>query len=481
MLNTVERNLSDSQAVSKRQVAGTMPQGSFVNLNAVNFGELATAYRWNIRASLYAIQDLFTRDAYCAELVRNAVDFVVGSKNPIKFKDPALQRRFDRWRWSATAPQANAKDLFKFAMTSLIRDGDIMLEKVESKSGVGIRLYPMEPRYIFSSQSYHKDTQAGIRVNEELEPISYHYEPLAQPIGSLNPNESRDIPAEDVIHCFRYEWANQARGLSWLSQSYDPLRALRAFDQLIPEGAERAIKTRGYLAVPNKYFTESRVEEEDADEIALAKRIIMENDIDDFSTTKLYPDDFQWVQQNSSGITQGDVIKATRLILMERAARGLGMSSYSLSGNFSDTGVYASRQAYTLDLKFYQNAQDYELQCAEAVADWWVDYHMEVYPEWFEGYTGYTLNPTPFPYADPLRDSQALKVLSGLGVMPPQLIAQDRGLDYEQVKQWYREQAEFAKELRDEYGFEIGRGVGQFTDDESMDEEEVDKVDKMEP
>ena len=480
MLERTRRAQGDMVRESSVGTATPASGVSFVDLNAVNFGELATAYRWNVRASLYAIQDLFTRDAYCAELVRNAVDFVVGGSDPVDFGVEAINQRFRDWRPLATAPEANVRDLRKFAMVSLFRDGDIIQEKAEARFDTGLRLYPLEPRYVFYNAQGRDRVQAGVEVNADLEPAAYHYYPTAQPIGSLNPTEERDIPADDVIHVFRYEWANQARGLSWLSHSYDPLRALREFDQLIPEGAARAIKTRGFLSVPNKYFTEARVEADDDDEIAAAKKLLREQDKDDFATTKIYPEDIEWVSQMSSGITQGNVITATRMILLERAARGFGLSAYSMSANFGDTGVYASRQAYLLDLKFYKNSQDYLQQFDRAVADWWVDYWREVEPELFAEYTGYTLQSSPFPYADPLRDAQALKILLSLPMTSPQQMMREQGVSVEQMKAEIKEWAAFQKEIRDEFGVEISQPFGgtESSDGEAEDSD-FQKVDNM--
>ena len=466
-------------AVEERQIEPGVPGTSFVDLNAVNFGEVAVAYRWNIRAALFAIQDLYERDAYAMELVNSIVDFAVGDGMTVDFEDERLNRAFQNWSWAATAPNADIWELQRFAALTLIRDGDIMFEKSEAEEGIGLRLYPLEARYVFNSSTPRYKTQAGVQVDDDLTPLYIHYEPIAQPIGSLNPNQARSIPAHKVLHTFKFEWANQARGLSWLRRSYDPIRSLKDYDQLIIEGSDRMIRTRGFLEVPNKYFTEEVAEEDDTAETKAARKLLQSVDKDDFRRTKVYPEGVTWHQQASTGITQEGVIRVSRRILVARAARGVGISEYLLSADFADTGVYASRQAYTLDLRFFTSVQKYLKRFMTDVVDEFIAYYQEHMPEWFVSWQGrYTINSSPFPFADPLRDAQALKVLLGMGMTTPQQLMRDRNINVKQNMDEIREWAKFIKENKDDYGVDVSKAFGSVSDDsDDMAEEKIDKMD----
>ena len=434
---------------SSRQ--GNPLQTSYVDLNAFSLGSSSVnLYLWNTRANLSLIQNICERDSYASGLLRNIVGFSVGKGLQVDFGVDRLNKEFSGWRWSATSPTAKMKDLQEFAVRQLVRDGDILLEKDESAGkSPGLKLYPVECRYVYGNGA---NLQGGVEVDNALRPVAYLYSPTSHPIGDINPLTSRRILADDVIHVFKIEHSNQVRGLSWLRTAVNPLQSLREFDNLVILGADKAVNNQGFLTFPSEWFTEARQEEEADDEVA-AVRAMMERNVKIPRTgTKIYPQQASWVSTHSAGITDTEMIYQIYTFLMRRVVKAVGLSVYALTSDYGKTGVVNARQAYIADIKFYEEVQDYLHTFMCEVVDWWIDYWMDIRPDWFVGYKSYEISTPPFPFSDPLREANALERLNRIGAITPQQIIKGRGGSVQQTMQELREWAEMLAEIEKDTG-----------------------------
>ena len=440
---------SVGSAISGRQYNPL--QTSYVDLNTASLGTASVnLYLWNARANIALIQNVCERDPYARGLLRNIVDFSVGRGLQVDFGVDRLNKEFASWQWSATSPNSRIKDLQEFAVIQLVRDGDILLEKDESSGRTpGLKLYPVEGRYVYGNGA---NLQGGVEVDSSLRPVAYLYSPTSHPIGDINPLTARRIPADDVIHVFKVEHSNQVRGLSWLRSSINPLQSLREFDNLIILGAEKAVTNQGFLKFPTEWFTEGRQEEEADDEADAVKRMMERNLKIPKSGTKIYPEKAVWESQPSSGISDTEMINQIHTALMRRVVKGVGLSVYALTSDYGKTGVVNARQAYMADIKFYEEVQDYLNTFMHVVTDWWIDYWMDIRPDWFVGYESYEVSMPPFPFSDPLREANALERLNRMGAITPQQIIKSRGGSVKQTVQELREWAEYLAEIENDTG-----------------------------
>ena len=436
-----------------------------LNLSGLDGYQQITANRWLTRLPIFVAQWLYEFDGYCGELIGNLVDYGVGQGHAIRFKSEYAQTRWDAWDWSSFDKHSRWPELETTAAISLIRDGDIFGVKQADLNGGPPRLRFIDALHIWSSNAPGSDTQSGIRVDPDTgEPVEYIYNPLALPPGSIAERVYREIDAEDMIHVFRTEYADQVRGLSWIRRSLVPLAELKSFHKLMGEAGDQMIRAPGYWTYNRAYADEvAETGDEDFDSKAQQQKVedrLRVLQVQDLTKWPVVPEGVLFNGMQLTGIKEGPIIERLEDMILRRIARGSQVSVYALTADYAKGGMQ-SRQALQSDVRYYQRVQRHLRMFAHATVQWWLVEMARIDPRFAAESDDYTLTPSAFPYLDPLKDAQAANVLSRLGVMTPQQIMRDRSIDWEQVVQEWREFAELTQMLRNDYDFTITGASGR--------------------
>ena len=462
--------------VREQEAAGARAVGlsDGLGLSSLDGYQQITSNRWLTRLPIFVAQWLYEFDGYCGELIGNLVDYGVGQGHAIRFKSEYRQLRWGQWDWSSFNKHFRWPELEAAAAQNMLLGGDIFGVKQRDLSGGMPRLRFIDPLHIWSNSAPGSNTQSGVVVNPDTgEPERYIYNPLGLPAGSVAERVYREIDAEDMIHIFRSEYSDQVRGLSWIRRSLVPLAELRSFHRLMREAAEQLIISPGYWSYNRAYADEvDETGDEDFSTEAQQKKVderLRTLQVQDLTKWPVVPDGVEFHGMNLTGIKEGAIVEKIEDMILRRIARGSQVSVYALTADYKSGGMQ-SRQALQSDVRFYQRVQRHLRIFADAVVQWWMTEMERSDPRFAAESDDYTLTPSAFPYLDPLKDAQAVNVLSRLGVMTPQQVMRDRSIDWEQVTQEWRQFAEFTKTLRDDYEFTItgaSAGQQQGTQDES--------------
>ena len=429
--------------------------------------------RWqSTRQDAYQAQLLYESDSYAGELVQNAVKFAIGDGLVVDTNNDYVQPFWDEWGWNISSRLSRPWEMSSLATLSLIRDGDIFGRTRPDADGEAPPVLDiLEARYIGGIGTGRGSSQAGVKLDSQGRPVAYLYRPRLGSWdggvgGAFLLRDQTEIPADQVIHAFRLEYAQQVRGLSWIRRAIWPLLALRAFDVILERAAELAILDRGYWTIAMDLLedmtdTVDELDEEEQDgtatdntRAALIREFLTRTDWDNVDRQKRLPEGMKWEPQQSAGITDSRMIEMMRTQLLDRATAGMGVSKQAVTDPSSRT-FPISRVDLMKDYKMYNMVQNYVIPFTEAVVDWWADEMSRINPTFAAEYDGVSITASPFPYLDMLKDAQGLRVLNDLGVLSPQSIIRDRGRRVEDVQAEIMEWNKFRAEVIEATGLDI--------------------------
>ncbi len=406
----------------------------------VETGSLVSAGRWWSREAIWQAQWQYAQDGYAHELVTNIVDFAVGSAPLVDFGEEPLNEEFGAWRWNPLSTGDTPIDLGRMIATSIVRDGDIFLERLQVDDYRALRLLPLDGRHIWSYGGQSSGEYLGVRLDDSLEPVAYLYRPSAVQPQEAEPRDWRDIPAELIIHHYRTDWPGQVRGESWIRRALPYLSVLQEFDRLLYRGMRRMVTNPGYWQYPAEYMlqdsSEESIDPDDPDETALLReiyrRVLSETRWEDVDVEPRLPQGIEWHGKSLTGI--GDnAVRALRRALIERIARSVGISALTLSADSEGLNFLAARVTSQGDQAFYRTLQSLVRRAMQDVVDYWLDWATARLPAW-RGYNGpYRIDLPGFPYQDPLKDAAAIDIQLRAGILSPQQAIRDSGRDPERV------------------------------------------------
>lgn len=432
----------------------------FDPLRGGGFG-LGGLRRWQTaRYDIYNSQILYESDGYGSQAIQNIVDFAVGDGLVVNCGNDYVDAALSEWRWNLTAPLADRVEMESLAMLSLLRDGDIISRWRE---GDGEAFDFVEPRFIWSTSQADR-YQAGVKVDAQGRPEAYIYNPTsAMGSGAVAPVGYEEIPAEEITHVFRLEYAGQARGLSWIRKAVWPLYMLRHFDDVIDRAAELAVTAGGFWTIAEHILDDLTELAEDTDpaegdevternaKAELIQMMLQQTDWNDPTKQHRFLEGVTWNTRPVAGISDYQMIEGVRMQILDRVGASIGVSRQALTDPQA-RNIPVSRIDLMKDFRFYRRCQRYLMAFEVEILDRWAERRAERDPRFRQAYEGFEIRSGPFPYLDILRDAQALKILTQLGLVSPQSIIRDRGQDPGVVKAEVEEWATWQSDLEDQTG-----------------------------
>lgn len=124
-------------------------------------------------------------------------------------------------------------DLMRLALRSIARDGEVLIRLIRETSGLKIQVLEADllDESYFSKTDEGNEIRFGIEFDQYRRPVAYHM------LGN-HPGDSQfsadfkrrvRIPADEILHPFRTERAEQSRGIPWLVSSMNRLRMLDGY------------------------------------------------------------------------------------------------------------------------------------------------------------------------------------------------------------------------------------------------------------
>lgn len=216
-------------------------------------------------------RDLFKNNEYGAKFARMVRNNVVGPEgftlqvrviDPSGKPDSAANRAVEAawWRWMRAencdvTGQRSFVDLVRTAVTSLCRDGELLLRKVKAvgRGEFGFQLQAIDVARL--DTTYNRDAQGGqnaIVMGVELDafrkPVAYYLWTAAA--GHLSRARER-VPASEMIHKFIAIEDEQTRGVPWLHAAMRRLNDLNGYREAAVIAARIGASKMGFYTSPD--------------------------------------------------------------------------------------------------------------------------------------------------------------------------------------------------------------------------------------
>ncbi|MGI9202666.1 MAG: phage portal protein [Woeseiaceae bacterium] len=268
-------------------------------------------------------------------------------------------------------------DVQNLALESCARDGEILIHLVDvPRDAHGLRLRVIPGEYLDELQN--GDLPNGNRIVMGIEysaagvVVAYHVRKNTVRAWD-NVFPERDyirLPAIDVIHLHRTEYADQARGVPWL---YSAIRRLHMAGKY--EEAELFAAYAG--ACKMGAYIEGEVDSMQPNEIAGDDDGSIDEDEGEhiehleIGQIKKYPkgSSFEWFDPTHPTTAFDGFMK----FILQGAASGLGVANHSLTGNLSDVNFSSIRSGVLEDRENWRALQGWVVEhLHERVYDRWI-------------------------------------------------------------------------------------------------------------
>ena len=351
-----------------------------------------------------------------------------------------LERNWKKWGERCTVDGKHSwLDVQRIVAKSLARDGEILVRFVKGRGWKdGFALQLLEADYLdetYSTQTPGADGSRiimGVELDKWDRPQAYHLllgkagHPFDD-IGSSRPNQRVRIPAEEILHIYLPDRAQQTRGVPWLATAMMRLHTLDKYEESELMAARVAANKLGIITSPE------------------GDGYVGDDEDNGYPIMMGEPATFQQLPAGMD-IKPLDFTHPTNAFLdfhksvLRGVASGLGVSYTSLSNNLEGVSYSSIRQGTLEERDHYRQIQQFLIQhLALPVCREWLAMAMSTnsIPLPIQKFDKFADNlqfrGRGFPWVDPAKEAKAaqLEVQSGFKSMND--IAQQYGKDIEEV------------------------------------------------
>ena len=381
MLKNLRRLFGRSAAATKGTRSFSAAAGGRLNLDwivaplsadSVMDGKLPT-----LRARS---RDLERNNQWVRGFLRTLENNVIGRNGialQMRVKDPGSEK-FDEiandkiemalWQWGRKGKcticgRHTWRDAQKLILRSIARDGEILIRKIRTR--LGLRIQIIEADLLDESANFvtdaGNDVRFGIEMDENRKPVAYHL--LGRHPGEVLTSSARNarirVPAEDIVHLFLSERADQSRGLPWLIASMQGLKMLDGY-------AEAELVAARTGAAKMGFFTKSTPEGWDG-EVDGDGNLAM--DASPGTIEELPPGvDFKAWDSDHPNSGYGDFVKSS----LRGVATSLGISYNTLASDLENVNYSSIRAGLIEEREVWMAAQQFLIEhlCENLFEEW---------------------------------------------------------------------------------------------------------------
>lgn len=141
----------------------------------------------------------------------------------------------------------------RLIVRGLAIDGEVLLRRVMSDGGYKIQIIDIDRINDLKNETIKGGAiNLGIEMDESGKPVAYHvFKRLPSTWNGALYRESERIPAEDMLHIFIPDFAEQARGVPWIYASLLNLVHLGAFEEAAVIAARVGASQMGFITSPD--------------------------------------------------------------------------------------------------------------------------------------------------------------------------------------------------------------------------------------
>jgi lambda family phage portal protein len=187
-------------------------------------------------------------------------DYVNNKFEPSRIDNDAIENEFIRW-----AKRGVCEITGKMSFTGLCRllagsmpsDGEFLVRIIRGKDaandyGFALQVLDVDridTKFNRASGNGINAIVMGVEIDKYSRPVAYYI--LSAHSTIQGQRERERIPAEDMIHGFMVEFAEQIRGIPWMSSSILTLHHLSKFEESAMLAARKGADTIGFFVTPD--------------------------------------------------------------------------------------------------------------------------------------------------------------------------------------------------------------------------------------
>ena len=424
----------------------------------------------NIRILRDRARELARNDSYISRYLNLMISNVIG-KHGIRVSSKArnddgsldisanilIERAWKDWSKVGNCT-ANGRlsflDCQKIFIESLCRDGEVLIRKIKSNdSPFGFTLQFLEADHLDESKNgFNKGTgnriKMGVEVNKHDKPVAYHlYKEHPYDRTYMGNIEHIRVPAEEIIHAYLPQRAEQTRGVSLVATAMANVKMLNGY-------LEAEIVAARVGASKMGFFTSS--------------------DGDGYVGDGEFEDGFNPTMNAQAGVFEQlpagmdfrsfdpthptSAFESFTTSVLRSIASGLNISYHSLSNDLTSVNYSSIRQGALEDRSMYQIYQQFVIDhfidpifkswLRIAISKGLVDLPAGKFDKFFRS-VNYI--PRNFAWIDPLKEMQANVIGLQNGTLTYSDISAAAGRDTEELFEQHQKEIELAKQ----YGIEL--------------------------
>ena len=308
-------------------------------------------------------------------------------------------------------------DLTSHVARAVPRDGEVILRKVVSRNyKAGMALQVIEPDYLDETLNRNSGQGNPIVMGVELDAdtravVAYHFlrtHPGSQMYHtSSHATKHRRVPADEIIHIYHPDRAEQTRGVPWAANTIKSLKMLHGYRQAELVAARTAASKMGFFTseagdgyMPDDY------EEENGQGAP-----IMEAHPGTFTQLPAGVS-FQAFDPSHPTTAYADFEKA----ILRGVASGLSVDYSSLTGDLEGVSYSSLRQGALMERDNYKTIQAFLVDhLMTPIYEWWLrnslDFGDLPFGPGEDKFSKFSMNavwrPRGFPWVDPMKEMQA--------------------------------------------------------------------------
>ena len=425
----------------------------------------------NIRILRDRSRELARNDPYISRYLNLMVSNVVGkhgirvsskSRNDNGSLDLAANQLIEKaWKeWTQLGNcTANEKltflDCQKIFVEALCRDGEVLIRKIKnSKSPFGFQLQFLEADHLDENKNKNADANGnsikmGVEIDKYGKPIAYHLF-KKHPFDNTYPKPAQEyirVPADEIIHAYLPQRAEQTRGVSLIAPIMANMKMLNGYFEAEIVAARVGASKMGFITSPDGdgYIGDGEMEDTFNPtmnaQAGVFEQLSAGQDFKAFDPT--HPT---------------SAFESFTTSILRSIASGLNISYHALSNDLTSVNYSSIRQGALEDRSMFQLYQQF-------VVDHFIN---PIFKSWLEmaistGYinlpiskyekfsTAINFIPRSFAWIDPLKEMQANVVGLQNGTITYADISSSYGRDTEELFEQHQREIELAKQ----YGIEL--------------------------
>ena len=426
----------------------------------------------NIRILRDRARELARNDSYISRYLNLMVSNVIGkhgvrisskSRNDNGSLDLAANQLIEKsWKeWSKLGNcTANGRlsflDCQKIFIESLCRDGEVLIRKIKSNdSPFGFTLQFLEADHLDESKNgFNKSTgnriKMGVEVNKHDKPVAYHlFKEHPYDRTYMGNIEHIRVPADEIIHAYLPQRAEQTRGISLIATAMANVKMLNGYLEAEIVAARVGASKMGFFTSSDGDGYVGDGYENEFNPTMNAQAGVFEQ----------LPSGMDFKAFDPTHPTSA--FESFTTSVLRSIASGLNISYHSLSNDLTSVNYSSIRQGALEDRSMYMIYQQFVIE----------HFINPVFQSWLEmaistGYINLPMGkfdkfsnsvnfiPRSFSWIDPLKEMQANVVGLQNGTLTYADISASYGRDTEELFEQHQKEIELAKQYNIEIAYQ---------------------------